>query len=270
MRITLLLTACVLATTCAGTARLAVAQQPARQAAPAHTTQPAPSPPSEQPGVDPAAIQALERMSGFLRSLQSFEIHTRTTYEDVTVEEGQKLQFAGTGVYRVRRPNAFFVEQRTDRRQRQYFYDGTTLTVYSPRMHYYAQVAAPGTIAETVNMAIDQYNLNLPLADLFTWGTSAADTANVVSAQHIGYARIGDSDADQYAFRQGALDWQIWIQRGEQPLPLKVVITSREEEGQPSFSSELTWTLNPRFDNAVFAFRPDAQARRIQIAENQE
>jgi hypothetical protein len=263
MRTILLVTALALATTCAGTARVAFAQSAARPAQPA-------APPSETPGVDPAAVQALERMSGYLRSLQSFEIHTRTTYEDVTAEEGQKLQFAGTGVYRVQRPNHFFVEQRTDRRQRQYFYDGSTLTVYSPRMHYYAQVAAPATIAETVNMAMDQYNLKLPLADLFTWGTSDADTANLVSAQNIGFARIGDTDADQYAFRQGALDWQIWIQRGDQPLPLKVVITSRELEGEPSFSSELTWTLNPRLDNAMFTFRPDAQARRIQIAENQE
>jgi hypothetical protein len=223
------------------------------------------------PAVDPAAIAALERMGAYLRGLQSFEVRTSTTMDvitEVTDADEQKLQFAGTGLYRVRRPNAFFVEQRTDRRQRQYFYDGANLTVYSPRMHYYAQVAAPATIAETVTLLEERYDINLPLSDLFTWGTSAADTANMVSAQRIGFARMGEDETDHYAFRQGELDWQIWIQRGDRPLPRKVVITTREMEGQPQFTSELTWTLNPRFEDAVFTFSPSSEARRIQIADN--
>jgi hypothetical protein len=264
MRTTALLAAVALAAVCSSASLQAAAQEATALEAAQATDQAA------SPAVDPAAIQALERMAAFLRSLQSFEARTRTTYEDITVEEGQKLTFSGAGLYRVRRPNAFFVEQRTDRRQRQYFYDGATLTVYSPRMHYYAQVAAPATIAETVTMMEDRYNLDLPLTDLFTWGTSAADTENITSAQHIGFARVNDIASDQYAFRQGALDWQVWIQRGDQPLPLKVVITSRELEGQPSFSSELTWTLNPTLNNAVFVFTPDADARRIVIAANEE
>ena len=266
-----------LAALCCGAAPVVAAQEPS-PSQPAPTTQapsqPAPATqvaPEERPAVDPAAIAALERMGGYLRNLQSFEVRTATTMDmitEVTPGEEQKLQFAGTGLYRVRRPNAFYVEQRTDRRQRQYYYDGTNLTVYAPRMHYYAQVAAPQTIAETVTLLEERYNITLPLTDLFTWGTSAADTANIITAQHVGFARVGEDECDHYAFRQGELDWQIWIRRGDQPLPRKVVITTREMEGQPQFVSELTWTLNPRFENAVFTFTPSSEARRIQIADN--
>jgi hypothetical protein len=237
----------------------------AQDLAPAQAPSAAPT-----PAVDPEALAALERMGADLRTLQTFEVRTATTMDMVAEDNGQRLTFSGAGLYRVQRPNAFYVEQTTDRRQRRYYYDGSTFTVYAPRMHYYAQVDAPATIAETVEFAEERYNVLLPLSDLFYWGTPEADTSDITSAQHIGFARIGDDVCDQYAFRQGEIDWQIWIQRGDRALPRKVVITSREIDGQPQFSSELTWTLNPRFDPAVFRFAPDAEARRIQIASTEE
>ena len=35
---------------------------------------------------------------------------------------------------------------------------------------------------------------------------------------------IDDDLCDHYAFRQGKIDWQIWITTGSKPLPRKVVI----------------------------------------------
>lgn len=222
------------------------------------------------PAVDPAAMAALDRMGAYLRTLQAFEVRAHTSLDEVDAETGQKLQFEGNTVYRVRRPNAFFVEANTDRRHRQFFYDGDTFTIYSPRMGFYAQAPAPGTIAETLALAEDRYDIEMPLKDLFYWGTPQVDNSNIVSAQHIGLARIDGADTDQYAFRQGAVDWQIWIQRGERPLPRKLLITSREEEGQPQFASELSWNVNPRFSNATFAFSPPSQARQIRFASTEE
>ena len=218
------------------------------------------------PAVDPAAIVALERMSAYLRTLQNFEVRATTLIDEVDADTGQKLQFEGQTTYRVARPHAFFIDTRTDRRHRQFYYDGSEFTIYSPRMNLYAQAPAPGTIAEAVAVMENQYNIDLPLKDLFYWGTAQADTSNITSAQHIGFATVDGVETDQFAFRQGAVDWQIWIERGDRPMPRRLVITSREEEGQPQFSSDLTWNANPRFSNATFAFSPPAQARQIRFA----
>jgi hypothetical protein len=86
-------------------------------------------------------------------------------------------------------------------------------------------------------------------------------------ASHIGFARINGQNTDQYAFRQGDIDWQIWIARGDRPLPLKVIITTRSDPAQPQFTSVLSWNLNPRFSNATFAFNPPRDAHEIRIAE---
>lgn len=220
-----------------------------------------------KPAVEPEAIAGLERMGAYLRTLTSFEITATTTSDEVTAENGQRLTFSGVNTYRIRRPNAFYVETRTDRRQRQFYYDGRTFTVYSPRMKFYAQAPAPGTIAETVAEVEERFNINFPLTDLFYWGTDRNDPSEFSLATVVGYARIGEAHTDQYAFRQGDLDWQVWIQRGAQPVPLRVIITTRSDEARPQYSADLTWNFSPRFDNAMFAFRPPADARRIQFAE---
>ena len=195
--------------------------------------QPAPAQVAPSSSVDPEATAALERMGAYLRTLTAFEVRADTTIDEVDADNGQKLQFGGATTYRVRRPNAFYVETVTDRRHRQFYYDGSQFTVYSPRMKLYAQAAAPATIAETIALLEERYDINLPLTDLFYWGTPQADLSNMTAASHVGFARINGADCDQYAFRQGAVDWQIWIQRGDRPLPRKLVITSREEQGQP-------------------------------------
>lgn len=226
------------------------------------------APAQQQSQVDPEALQALGRMSAYMRTLQNVEIHARTTMEDVLLETGQKVQFGGEATYRIRRPNAFFLESNTDRRHRQFFYDGTTFTIFSPRMHVYAQRPAPSTIHEMVDRMENQYGMNVPLSDLFYWGTNEDDTRDVQIATHVGFARINGQVTDQYAFRKGQVDAQIWIARGDRPLPLKIIITTLSQPEQPQYTAELTWNTNPRFSAQTFAFRPPSDAHEIRIADN--
>ena len=221
----------------------------------------------ERPAVDPAATQALARMSEYMRTLQTFEVRARTTMDDVLTDTEQKIQFAGDGVYRIRRPNAFYLESNTDRRQRRFYYDGTTFTIYSPRMNVYAQRPAPATIREMVTEMEERYAIPVPLADLFYWGAEGEPAESFELASNIGFARINGQDADHYAFRRGDIDWQIWIARGDRPLPLKVVITTRSDPAQPQFTSELSWNTNASFAPATFAFRAPEGVHEIQIAE---
>ncbi len=113
-----------------------------------------------------------------------------------------------------------------------------------------------------------RYGIQVPLADLFYWGSTQENPAEFTAASRIGYARIAGQDCDQYAMRQGDKDWQVWIARGARPLPLKVVITSYTEEGQPQFTSELAWKINPRFNAKTFAFSSPKNVHAIQLASN--
>ena len=89
--------------------------------------------------VDPEAIGALTRMGKALRALPQFSM-AATTRTEYVLDDGQKLALAGTVDYKVLGPDRFFVEIRSDHQHRQLFYDGHTLTIFSPRQKYYATV----------------------------------------------------------------------------------------------------------------------------------
>ena len=218
--------------------------------------------------IDPAALAALDRMGAFLRTQRSFTVRT-TTETDYVLDNGQKVRRWGHGRLDVQRPNRLRAEtiSDSDRKYRQVFYDGSTFTIFAPRVGYYATVPAPSTILQLADMLEDRYALPLPLVDLFRWGTPESDKDQITAATYVGTARIDGVDTDQYAFRQPGLDWQIWIQRGSQPLPRKLVLTTTDDPARPEHAIELTWDLNATQPCSTFTFVPPKDARRISIAE---
>ncbi len=83
----------------------------------------------------------------------------------------------------------------------------------------------------------------------------------------IGTGRVAGVDCDHLGFHQDGVDWQIWIEKGERPLPRKMLVTTLTEVSQPQHSEVLTWDLSPKIDPAVFTFMPPEGATRIAIAE---
>jgi hypothetical protein len=226
---------------------------------------PGTTPPSTPPAVAPEAIAALEKMGGFLRSLKAFTVRSENSTDEILTDTGQKLQFGSVVHYHVRLPDRLRADVNSDRKQRQFFYDGKTLTLYGQRVQYYATVPAPPTIREMIEMAAQQYGLELPLADLFFWGTDEARLDDIQSAIYVGPSWIDGATCDQYAFRQESVDWQIWIERSDTPLPRKLVITTTTEEAQPQYIAVLTWDLNPQFNDDTFTFVPPTDAHQIAL-----
>jgi hypothetical protein len=220
-----------------------------------------------EPAVVPEAIATLEKMGGFLRTLKAFTLHADTTIDEVLDDTGQKIQFGGVVDFHVRAPDRLRAEVSSDRKQRQFFYDGKTLTLYGQRVKYYASVPAPPTIREMLEVAEQKYGLELPLADLFFWGTDKAHPEDIKTAIYVGPSWIGGVLCDHYAFRQEEADWQLWAERSDTPLPRKLVITTTDEEEQPQFVAVLTWNLNPQLDDAMFTFVPPADAQKIVLRE---
>jgi hypothetical protein len=241
----------------AGAAALAIAG-----AAPAYA-QPEEAEPASP--VEPEAKAALDRMSAYMRTLTAFEIKTATSL-DVVTEAGQRIQIDGTAAYKVKRPDSFVISVDTDWKKRSFYYDGKQFTVYAPELGYYASAPAPATIRETLDVVADKYGIVLPIEDLFRWNDpSSRQTEALDGAMHIGTATVDGTKTEQYAFRQGMVDWQVWIQTGDQPLPRKLVIVDRSELAQPAYVARLTWTLNPPLKSDDFAFKPRKDAMSIHL-----
>ena len=214
--------------------------------------------------VDPAAIQALKDMGVHLLTLRRFHVSTELTGENV-LADGQKLQHTATAELDVVRPTKVRVLMKSARNERQLVYDGRTLSLYTPAQKYYGTLELGGTLEQVIDRLESQYGMQIPLDDLFRFGTPAAQFDQIESAMNAGQDFVDDDLCDHYAFRSGKIDWQIWITTGDGPLPRKIVITDRADEARPQSVQTIDWNLKPAFKDTVFKFTPPKGSARIEI-----
>ncbi|HEY1447683.1 MAG TPA: DUF2092 domain-containing protein, partial [Caulobacteraceae bacterium] len=215
--------------------------------------------------VEPGALAALARMDSFLRANRSFAVKMSTARDEVD-DFGQLLTFAGETTYNVKLPSDFTVDVADDTKVRRYVYDGKQLTIYDPATGFYARFNAPPTIRATLDLAASKYGFTFPLEDLFDWGEGQDNLKKLTSGHFVRTSKIDGQDADQYAFRQPGVDWQIWIAKGVQAAPLRVVIVAGSDPARPRFETNLSWDTSPQFTAETFVFTPPPNAKQIQIA----
>ncbi len=214
------------------------------------------------PAIEQEAVDALEKMGQYLRSLNAFTIQADTAKDEV-LEDGRKLQFDRQLDIAVSRKDGLRVRAHSGLRNRNFYYDGSTFTLYSPDTHYYASFPAPATIRETVDAAEIKYGITLPLADIFYWGTERAPVSDIQKAIVVGLGRVRGVDCTHYAYSAADVDWQLCIQPGDKPLPVKLVITTTAEPEQPQYAAVMQWELTPVFKEGTFTFVPPPEAAKI-------
>ena len=216
--------------------------------------------------VEDGAVEAIKLMSNYLMSAKTLGLTSESSL-DVVTNDGQRIQLDGTTSYKIRRPG-FVIDYVSDIKSRRFIYDGKNFTVYSPKLGYYATVPAPPTNREVLETIYQKFGIALPLDDLFRWGEgSYADRIQALkSAYEVGPATIDGVPTDHFAFREADVDWEVWVQQGDEPLPRKLVIVDRTDPARPTFTARLNWQMNPALTDADFTFVPDANAKRVQLA----
>jgi hypothetical protein len=205
----------------------------------------------ENSSIDPEAMEALNKMGAYLRSLKAFQIDSEVTNDDV-LEDGEIVTDNKTNTLLAVSPNLLRAELKSDDKD-----------VYGKLTNYYATVPAPPTTAQLVDKVYNDYDIEIPLVDLFKWGTDQSTIKRITSAMDVGPSTVQGITCEHYAFRQEGLDWQIWIQLGAYPLPRKFVIGTLTDDARPQHTSNLVWNLAPSYNEAAFTFDPPADSQRI-------
>ena len=220
----------------------------------------------ENANIDPHAMEALNKMGIYLRSLKAFQVDSEVTRDDV-LDDGQIITNVRTNTLLSAGPNLLRAELKGDDTDVFLFYDGKNFTVYGKLVNYYATVPAPATTGQLVDKIYNDYGIEIPLVDLFKWGTDESAIKRITSAVDVGPSTVQGITCEHYAFRQEGLDWQIWIQLGDYPLPRKFVIRTLTDEARPVHSSTLIWNLAPSYNESAFTFDPPAGVLRIPLKE---
>ncbi len=217
--------------------------------------------------IDPRANQALKDMSDTLGNAKAFSFHAEGVMDEET-ENGQLVQFSRESRIVAHRPNKLFADTKGDDVSRSVWYDGRKLTLLDKADNVYASTEVPSDIESMVDFIIEKHGLTLPLADLLFTNSYESLIANVQSGEYLGLHTANGHACHHLGFRQELIDWQIWIDAGNTPVPRKLVITYTQEPGHPHFSATLDdWNLSASISEGAFEFHPPADAKRLEMAE---
>ena len=227
----------------------------------------APSPGAAEPvkpGISETANTAVQQMGKTLSAVDfSFQARTIRVYLD---PDGQPLHIFHTMKVAAHRPDRLAVHVTGDDGSRELIYDGRTLAVADPSEKKYAKVPAPNTIQATMEVLMGRLHIDFPLADLLTPAPNKAFLSGVTSGREIGTVTIDGKPYRHLFFTQaGGVELETWIEKSEQALPLRLIVTYRLLPGQPNFIAEFSdWNFSAR-PEADFVFRPPAGAQQVDM-----
>jgi hypothetical protein len=220
--------------------------------------------PASAQGVDPEAEKLLRSMTDYVSGLKSFSASFDVDDEIVSTA-GQKLQYSASGTVAVERPGKLHMTRQGSFFDFDLVFDGRTISFHGKGFDVYGQVESPGpTIDDAVNEFRAATGLDAAGADLLIADPYSALMTDVESGMHVGTGIVGGVECEHLAFRGPTVDWQIWIQTGDKPLPMKYVITTKWVTGAPQYTIRLhDWNVAPTFDPKLFVFTPPAGAKKL-------
>jgi hypothetical protein len=222
---------------------------------------------SNAPFIEEKADTVLRQMSSFLESQNQYQF-TANTIRDVLTSNGVLVQITQDVEVVVNRPNEFRVETSGDLVKRQFWYDGTTAALLDSERGVYATREAPDTIDATLDALIEKFGVNMPLADLMYSDIYDGLTQNVVAGYYFGLSEVDGVPCHHLVFVQDNVDWQIWIEDSDTPLPRKVAVGYKNRPGVPRYLAIINnWNLTPEISNDLFTFSPPADAKEVEFVQ---
>lgn len=215
---------------------------------------------------DRTAAARIEAMASFLARAQRLSVSADCAY-DVVQSSGEKIEFGERRTLTLRRPDRARVEvTRRDGSRRGLIFDGKQLTVFDVDENVHATVAKPGTVDAALEYYTEELGMRLPLRELFAADLMRDLKDRIAGARLVGRETIAGADTDHVAFRGESGDVQLWIARNGDPLPQRIVITYRLDQGQPQFRADFRdWSLAPEVADSLFVFVPPPKSQSIPI-----
>ena len=219
---------------------------------------------SAETAIEPEADAILHAMSDQLAGLKSFSVDYDADQE-VVDSHGQKLQYSASGSLSLARDVGFLITRQGPFADVEVRFDGKVISLYGKGMNVFAQMDSPGpSLDEAINEIRLSTGLDVAGADLLIADPYSALVENVVSGAVVGDAFVGGVECDHLAFRNDAVDWQIWISKGEPKLPVKYVITTKWVTGAPQYALRLSNWKAGDVDATGFTFTPPADAKKLE------
>ena len=213
---------------------------------------------------DPADRALLVRMADFMARAPAMRVTMRSGYDAIQAD-GQRIEFGERRTITLQRPNRMRVEvERSDGERGTVVFDGRWLTAFNARENVFARVEHAGGLDQVLVFMVRDLQATMPLARMFTTFFPQDIDRRAASVTLVEESTVLDVPTDHLAVRSADVDLQLWIAKGAQPLPRRVVITYKNAPGQPQYRADLyDWSVAPDLGPATFTFVPPAGAEQV-------
>ena len=212
---------------------------------------------------DAAARARLIAMANFIAGAPGMRVTMRSDYDAIQAD-GERIEFGARRQILIQRPDKFRVDaERSDGDRGTVVFDGQWITAYKASENVYARVRKPGSVDQALVYMVRDLHATLPLARMFTTTFPAFIEKRPTSVTLVEECTLFDVPTEHLAVRSAEVDMQIWIAKGPEPLPRRVVITYKNSPGEPEFRADLyDWKVASP-DAAEFVFVPPAGAEQV-------
>ncbi|MCX5679615.1 MAG: DUF2092 domain-containing protein [Candidatus Omnitrophica bacterium] len=222
--------------------------------------------------MDKRALDELKLMSDTLSQAKTVSFQARSMVP-IRTQDGIWINLYGTSQVVMQGPDKLFANTAGDFKPYDFYFDGKTITRYSPDKNLYAVKEMPGTIDDMIEKAYREEGKSFPYADILISEPYAAMTDGLVRALYIGQSTIrplsgpGGVKTNHLALSNKGVEWQIWIGT-EDHLPRLVCATYLDDASEPSYTVELgDWKLNAEVNAETFIFKNVSNAAKVEFLD---
>jgi hypothetical protein len=214
---------------------------------------------------EPDPFVVLLQMCDYLKSLQQFSFRSEVADDQVYLG-GKKLQYGIDMETYVKRPDKLRVNAVGDLVNKQFFFDGKTITLYDKDEEVYGAIDAPPGIEEALDKAHKDFGLRVALTDLASPQLWDHVSRKIEHSLYVGLHKVRGVPCHHLALDGPDVHLQVWIDAGTKPLPRKVVFLHKKLEGSPQWTAYLSdWKTSAHLADALFKFTPPTGVQKIKF-----
>ena len=214
---------------------------------------------------EPDPLQVLQKMCDFLKSQQQFTYKAEVA-DDQVYAGGKKLQYGIDIETFVRRPDHLRVNAEGDLVDKQFYFDGKTITLYDKNDNVYGTFEVPPNIESALDKASKEFGVRVALTDLASPQLYDLISKKVKHSLYVGLSKVRGVPCHHLAFDGDEVQLQLWVDAGDKPLPRKVVLNHKNLPASPHWTAYLSdWNFAPQLNDNLFAFTPPQGAEKIKF-----
>ncbi|MEA5508538.1 DUF2092 domain-containing protein [Crocosphaera sp. UHCC 0190] len=209
--------------------------------------------PSADQMLEPQALKLLKTMSETLAAARSMTFTSITTYESPSLI-GPPLVYTTISEVTLERPNKLRVITPGDGPANEFYYNGKSITAYSPAENLVATSEAPSTIDAALKMAYDSAAIYFPFTDVVVENPYKDIAEGLKMAFVIGQSQvIGGTKTDMIGLVNDKIFAQVWI-GADDKLPRMIRAVYRDDPSRLRHQVEFKdWQLNGAIAADTFA-----------------